>query len=138
MINKPISQLLKQLKRDQRNPNFSAQNRTFREIIARAPRDLHGFLEHQVFLKGNIQDLRCAGDEDAHFGFWREQAGIFAPDRVSEAFNQKIDDLRQEIKDAFGEIVEREAAVVGDIIARRGTADAIEHIEKMHIRAFVI
>ncbi|MET1414720.1 hypothetical protein ABVF61_20785 [Roseibium sp. HPY-6] len=138
MNNRPISQLLKQLKRDERNLNFSPQNRTFREIIARTPRELHGFLEHQVFRRGDIQDLRCAGDDDDHFDFWREQSGICAPDRVSEAFNQKIEDLRQEIKDAFGEIVDREAAVVGDIVARRGTAEAIEHIEKMKIRAFVI
>lgn len=138
MISKPVSQLLKQLRREERHPNFSPRSRTFRELLALTPGELHGFLEYQVFQRGDIHDLRCPGDDCAHFDLWRELAGFVSPDRVSEAFNRKVDDLRDEVKSTFAEIIEREASVVGDIIARRGAQEAIEYVDQMHLRAFVI
>ncbi|MEP3049572.1 MAG: hypothetical protein ABJL55_17105 [Roseibium sp.] len=134
----PISLLLKQLKRQERNPNFSPQSKIFRELLTRTPGELHGYLEDQIFLKGDIPDLRCAGDDYAHFASWREKAGFVSPDRVSMVFGQKIDDLREEVRDTFDEIVAREAEIVKDIIARCGGPEALAYIEQMHIRAFVI
>ncbi|WP_422039329.1 hypothetical protein [Roseibium sp.] len=106
--------------------------------MARTPLDLHGYLEHQIFQKNEIQDLRCPGDDCAHFDYWRERADFVSSDRVSEILDQKIDDLRQEVEQTFSEIMGREAEIVGEIVARRGVAEAVEHIEQMHIRAFVI
>ena len=138
MMQKPFSLLLKELKREQRFPRFSPANRKFQELLNRTPHELHDYLEERVFGRGDITSLQCHGDDCAHVERWKEDAGFLADHRVAELFNQKISDLRHEIEEAFSEIVAREAEVVTGVSRKRGVAEAIEYIDGLQLRAFVV